>query len=61
MDKAAALLADTCAAGISPDKVTRSKLGKGYRFSGDIDAAFAVLTETRDAAGSSATPSARAG
>merc|ERR1719230_2051403 len=47
MDKATSLLADMRTAGVSPDKITYSTLIKGHCFSGNIDAAFAVLAEMR--------------
>ena len=51
MDKAVEVLADMRGSGVSPDKVTYSTLIKGHCFSGNIDAAFAVLQEMRDTDG----------
>merc|ERR1719487_1654217 len=51
MDKAFELLTDMRGAGVSPDRITYSTLIKGHCFSGNIDAAFAVLREMRDTDG----------
>ena len=49
-DKAPGLLADMRSAGLSPDTISYSTLVKGHCFSGDIDAAFAMLMVMREEA-----------